>query len=373
VLADGKLYVGTENGKLFILRPGATSVTVLDEDVLGSAEHPEPVLAAPAISNGRVYVVTSGPPTLEGASGHVYAIGTLRPAAASAGTTASTTSQGPAASGPVAQVQVFPYEALLDPNGTQAFSLKLFDAQGRFLRSAPGSAATWAMEGLQGTFAADGTYTAPAGGSAGLVKATVDGVTGQARVRVIPGLPWNYDFESATGSSPWWTANLKVSVTERDGSKVLIRARDETVGRRAKPIMGRPDWSDYTVEADVLGTEARRQRGDPGLINQRYMMVMFGNPQKLEIHPWQAANEMTVSMPFTWATDTWYRMKLRVENRPNGTTLVQGKVWPRGETEPAAWTIEKVDTIGHRQGSPGIYGDGYSDIFYDNIRVYKNR
>jgi hypothetical protein len=103
------------------------------------------------------------------------------------------------------------------------------------------------------------------------------------------------------------------------------------------------------------------------------MMVMFGNPQKLEIHPWQAANEMTVSMPFTWATDTWYRMKLRVENRPNGTTLVQGKVWPRGETEPAAWTIEKVDTIGHRQGSPGIYGDGYSDIFYDNIRVYKNR
>ena len=38
VLADGKLYVGTENGKVFILRPSATGVEVLDEDLLGSAQ-----------------------------------------------------------------------------------------------------------------------------------------------------------------------------------------------------------------------------------------------------------------------------------------------------------------------------------------------
>jgi hypothetical protein len=205
------------------------------------------------------------------------------------------------------------------------------------------------------------------------VKATVDGVTGQARVRVIPPLPWDYDFTDAEGSLPWWTANLKVSVTEREGEKVMLRARDETVGRRAKVIMGRPDWSEYTVETDVLSTEARRQIGDPGLINQRYMMVLFGGPQRLEIHPWQAAGEMTVAMPFTWDTDVWYRMKLRVENQANGTTLVQGKVWPRAEPEPAEWTIEKVDTIGHRQGAPGLYADGYADIFFDNFRVYRNQ
>ena len=35
VLADGKLYVGTENGKVFILRPSAAGVEVLDEDLLG--------------------------------------------------------------------------------------------------------------------------------------------------------------------------------------------------------------------------------------------------------------------------------------------------------------------------------------------------
>ncbi len=34
-------------------------------------------------------------------------------------------------------------------------------------------------------------------------------------------------------------------------------------------------------------------------------------------------------------------MKMRVENRADGTTLVQGKVWPGGEAEPTAWTIQK--------------------------------
>ena len=36
VLADGKLYVGTENGKFFILKPTATGVEILDEDQLGT-------------------------------------------------------------------------------------------------------------------------------------------------------------------------------------------------------------------------------------------------------------------------------------------------------------------------------------------------
>src|SRR5690606_5633028 len=170
----------------------------------------------------------------------------------------------------------------------------------------------------------------------------------------------------------WWTSNLKGSLREADGNTFLVRPRDETVGRRTKFLMGRPDWSDYTVEVDVRGIETRRQRGDVGIINQRYVLMLFGNNQKLELQPWQAADAMTVSVSnFTWPVDTWYRMKLRVQNRPDGTTLVQGKVWPAAETEPTAWTIEKVDTIPHRTGAPGLYGDGISDVFFDNFKVYR--
>src|SRR5688572_3206042 len=58
VFADGKLYVGTENGKFFILKPSATGCEILDEDPLGNATHPEASIASAAVANGRVYVVS---------------------------------------------------------------------------------------------------------------------------------------------------------------------------------------------------------------------------------------------------------------------------------------------------------------------------
>ena len=75
VLADGKIYVGTENGKFYILRPTATGVEVLDEDLIGTATNPEPILASPAIADGRIYVTTMGPREQRRVGGHLYAIG----------------------------------------------------------------------------------------------------------------------------------------------------------------------------------------------------------------------------------------------------------------------------------------------------------
>jgi hypothetical protein len=48
-------------------------------------------------------------------------------------------------------------------------------------------------------------------------------------------------------------------------------------------------------------------------------------------------------------------------------------VWKRDEPEPAKWLIEKVDRIPHRAGAPGLYADGISDVFFDNLKVYKNQ
>ena len=44
VLADGKLYVGTENGKFYILKPSATGCEILDEDQLGTEAVPETII-----------------------------------------------------------------------------------------------------------------------------------------------------------------------------------------------------------------------------------------------------------------------------------------------------------------------------------------
>lgn len=365
VLADGKLYVGTENGRFYILKPSPTGVEFLDEDWLGSQESPEAIVASPIVADGRVYV-TSMEAT--------YAIGKRVPG--SARKPNPTVKPGLLMEpGPVARVQVFPYESLLAPGGKESFRVRLYDAKGMLIREE--KAATWAVDQLSGTVGPDGTYTAPAeGSSAGFVKATVGGVTGQARVRVLAQMPLSFDFENPAGEAPplWWVgAQNKVFQRTVEGvGNVLMRARDDTVGRRAKVILGPPTWENYTVEADVRGREQRRQRGDFGLINQRYVLMLFGNGQRVELQPWQAADEMTERAPFKWAPDTWYRMKLRVDNRSDGTTQIRGKVWPTSEAEPEAWTIEKIDTIPHRHGSPGLYGDGISDLYFDNVKVYKN-
>jgi outer membrane protein assembly factor BamB len=363
VLADNKLYIGTENGKFYILRPSATGVEVLDEDVLGTPENPEPIVASPIVSDGRVYVTS-----MEA----MYAIGKRQPTKP-----AAAKPQAASASGPAAFVQVFPYDVLLTPGSKQAFKLRLYDAKGVLIREEKPAAATWATDQLAGTVGTDGVYVAAKENSAGFIKATVGGVTGQARVRVVTPLPWTYDFESPKGEGPpaWWTgAPGKVFQRTVEGvGNVLVRPRDETVGRRAKVLMGSADLKGYTIEADVRATEARRQRGDIGVINQRYALVLFGNGQRLELQPWQAADEMTERVAFKWDANKWYRMKLRVDNRPDGTALVRGKVWATGEPEPEAWTIEKTDKIAHVEGSPGIYGDGISEIYFDNISVYPSK
>ncbi|MDP3719070.1 MAG: PQQ-binding-like beta-propeller repeat protein [Acidobacteriota bacterium] len=376
LLADGKLYVGTENGKFYILRPSATGVEVLDEDALGTATTPEPIVASPIAADGRIYVTTMDA---------MYAIGKRvprpaappsRPEAATAGSRRSSPEPARGEADAPAVVQVFPYETLLSPGQTATLTARLFDAKGNFIREEP--AAEWSVEQLTGAVDAKGTYTAAKTGStAGVVKATVGGISGTARVRVIEPMPWSWDFEDATAEAPpaWWVgAPGKVFQRTVEGvGKVLMRPRDETVGRRAKVYFGQPNLAGYTVEADVQTREQRRQRGDLGLFNEHYGLVLFGNGQKLELHPWQAADEMTVRVPFAWDADKWYRMKLRVDHLPDGTARVRGKVWPAADAEPAAWTIEKIDQIPHRAGSPGIYADGISDVYFDNVKVYKSQ
>ncbi|MGH9331630.1 MAG: PQQ-binding-like beta-propeller repeat protein [Vicinamibacterales bacterium] len=380
VLADGKIYVGTENGKFFILRPRADGVDVLDEDWLGTQQNPEPIIASPAVADGRVYVVSMSA---------MYAIGkrratgstrlqprpdeaSLKARATGAGN-GETTLEGRAAGAP-AKILVFPYDVVLAPGTRQAFTARLFDANGTFIRE---EIAEWSLEQLGGTIGPDGIYRATVDTpQAGTVKATAAGLSGTGRVRVIPPLPYTYDFESWQGEAPprhWIHANTRYTVRDLGGTKGLFRPTDNSVARRVKTFLGPSDLHDYTVEADFRVMERRRQMGDVGVIAQRYAVVLFGNSQRVELHPWQAADEMTVRASFAWKADTWYRVKLRVENRPNGTTVARGKAWPASEPEPSGWLVEKVDAIPHRLGAPGIYTDAGSDISVDNIKVYRNQ
>jgi outer membrane protein assembly factor BamB len=366
VFADGKLYVGTENGKFFILKPSATGCEILDEDQLGTEAQPEAIVGSAAVSNGRIFFASD--------SG-LYAIG-KKSNSSSSHTNANAAVGSSVSSQPATWVQVVPTELILKPGDKVDFRVRLFDAQGNFIREEP--AATWSLDQLKGTIE-NGHFTAAseAVAQAGLVKATVGGVSGTASVRVFPPLPWSETFESyAANALPatWVNTTLKFAVRDQSGNKVLAKLTEgSSLLSRARAYMGPSDWSNYTVEADVNATTKRRQQGDAGVIAQRYVLTLYGNSQMLHLEPWQPEIVRTKSMPFAWKPDTWYRLKLEVANLPDGTTRARGKAWPANEAEPGAWMIERIDPIPNRQGAPGVFGNGLAELYFDNIKVYANK
>jgi len=363
VFADGKLYVGTENGKFFILKPSATDCEILDQDQLGTEALPEAIIASVAVSNGRVYLVSDS---------NLYCIGKKTKGAAEqpAPVEGSLNPNRAATS-----IQVSPTELILKPGEKVNFRVRSFDEQGRFIREE--STATWSLDQLKGTIAnGQLSVAADAINQAGLVKATVGTLSGTASVRVFPPLPWSENFDAmAPNSVPasWVNATLKFVVRELDGNKVLVKTTEgSSLLSRARAYFGPSDMSNYTVEADINATQKRRQQGDAGVIAQRYALVLYGNSQMLHLEPWQPEVGRTITVPFAWQADTWYRMKLEVQNLPDGTVRARGKVWPRSDPEPAAWMIERIDPIPNRQGAPGIFGSALAEIYFDNLKVYKN-
>jgi hypothetical protein len=273
-------------------------------------------------------------------------------------------------------VQVVPTELILKPGDKVNFRVRLFDEHGVFIREE--ASATWALDQLKGDLT-NGQFVAAsdAVAQAGLVKATVGGITGSASVRVFPPLPWSEDFEAmALNSVPatWVNTTPKFAVRELNGNKVLVKTTEgSSLASRARAYIGPSDWSNYTVEADINATQKRRQQGDAGVIAQRYALVLYGNSQMLHLEPWQPEVKRTVTMPFAWKPDTWYRMKLQVENLPDGKVRARGKVWLASETEPSAWMIERIDPIPNRQGAPGIFGSALAELYFDNLKVYANK
>jgi len=367
VLADGKLYVGTENGKFFILKPSATGCEILDEDQLGTLAQPEAIIGSVAVANGRVFLVTDSA---------LYCIGKKSNAPATPSNIATTAERAPAGAS-VAHVQVVPTDLILKPGESASFRVRLFDEQGRLIREEENAA--WSLEGLRGEVA-KGRFSAAseAVAQAGLVKATVGQATGAARVRVVPPLPWTENFDAlAVGNlvpAHWANATGKYAIREMDGTKVLVKTTEgSSLMTRARSFMGPASFANYTIEADVRATQKRRQLGDAGVIAQRHALVLFGNAQKLEIAPWQPEVKRTTDVPFAWKPDVWYRIKLQVENLPDGRVRARGKAWPVGEAEPQAWLIEHIDPIPNRQGSPGIFANALAEVYFDNLKVYSNK
>jgi len=368
--ADGKIFACTTSA-WHVLQPTETGVKITQKLRFPDGEE---IHGSPVVSHGRIYL-----PTTEA----MYCIGEsdAKPAAAAQ---PEPPKEAPVSDHPQpAQVQVVPNELLLKPGEKANFKVRLFNEFGQFLKE---SDATWTIDG-PGAIDPKGAFTADSkpAHTAAIITAKVGELTGTARVRVEPPLPWKFDFADGKVPVTWVGANYRHKPFEMDGEKMIVKVTTIPKGTRSQSWMGPTDLHDYAIQADVRGAAKLAKppggEGDPavkpemklpdiGLIAQRYTLDMMGESQKLQIRSWTSVlDRFSKDLPFTWKPDTWYTMKFQA-NVVDGKALLRGKVWPRGEAEPKEWTIEAVDEAPNVNGSPGLFGNaGNAEVYYDNITV----
>lgn len=307
-------------------------------------------------------------------------------------------------------LRLFPADVVTKPGGTAKFEKKYLDANGRevavpnlggewgFVTPVPPKGSTVAPPPLDAELGSK----PPAGpgqpetmeiklGTArpvqqGYVEAKAGTMSARARVRVAGQIPFKTDFERAplgTAPSGWVNAMGKFVTIEKDGGKVLMKVNTDSRPpfARANGYITPPNVSNYTIESDVMATEVAGKLPDMGVVNARYVLIMDGKEdttsgkRQVRLVSWAARPRVNQAVDFEWAPNTWYRVKLTVQG-----DMVQGKVWKRGDAEPANWTVTYKDPSPNPEGAAALYGyvpnitdtTPGSEIFYDNVSITPN-
>ncbi len=356
--ADGKLYCGEATGNFWIFRPQPDgSLEQLSRVRLDNEE----ILSSPIASNGRVYFTSTEA---------IYCLGNqdIEPSAEPAPAPTLETPVGK--DDRIAHIQIVPVEALLNPGETVEYKVHAYNERGQSLGKVE---AAFSLAG-QGILKAN-SFSAPASGHhVAMITAKVGELASVARVRVVPPLPWKFDFEDGKVPPSWIGAAYRHQPKVFENEKCLVKISTIPKGTRSQLWMGHSGHSNYTVQADLYSTGEGERRADMGLVNQRYTLDLMAKGQ-LQIRSWTPRLELRFAktIPFDWQANQWYTVKFQGENR-DGAAILRGKVWKRGETEPDGWNIEAADTTPNLFGSPGLFGNSSLAEFYlDNVQVYQNQ
>lgn len=369
LVADGKIYVITGDGQWYVLMPTDKDIqTVVKQRLTG-----ESCNASPIVSHGRIYVTTMD---------HMYCLGTAdhKPEADAAPAWPAETPGDQS----VAQVQVVPYDVVVSPGKKHEFKVRVFNAKGQLLPDSLAKGAKFAVDG-PGKIGDDGVYEAPAENEhqVALVTCKVGDVAGTSRIRIIPPLPWKFDFNKDKAIPlTWLGGRVRWEVRDEGGEKyiakksVLPTPKDpkNKLGTRSFTWLGPADLANYTMQADMLVKQDNNKMPDTGIIASGYELTIRPTNHKLRLDSWASNNfRSLVEVPFEPKADQWYTLKLSVAPDNKGAATVRGKIWPRGEKEPEKWMLEMVDRSPNLHGTPGVFGNSAdAEIHLDNLLVSPN-
>jgi outer membrane protein assembly factor BamB len=410
LVADGKLYIFDVKARMVILTLKGDTAPDADETFEYKFRDPKGLLnetnGTPIAVNGHVYFTTRT---------HLYCLG-IPDAKHEPVKYPPLPPETPYQESAVAGVRLYPADIAVKPAAAVKFEVVYMDANGRPVKdNRPSPPPVWTLPAppipkgamtsppsLQGKIANTGELDlGPLPGQQGIVEFASGQYKARARVRAVPQIPYSQNFDKIPiGGVPggWVNANGKYSVAKvpptLGGSEETALSKMNTDSRpplaRANAYITGPGASDYTIQADLLGTEVRGKMPDMGLVNCRYTAIMAGaidpttEKRQFRIQSWDGKRRVDVGTDFHWEPGVWYTVKLTVQ--PKGSSaLLLAKVWKRGDKEPEKWTIEFEDPAPNMNGAAALYGyvsnvsttdDGSvlagSQILYDNVAITHN-
>ena len=377
--ADGKLYVPMFDGKVSVVKDKGDEGEIISQVQLEGS-----CLAAPSVAHGRVFVQSKK---------RLYCFGSDQVAPAFVSQQTVT----PSSNTQAVSLQVVPAEFSLKSGNSLAFKVFSLDKNGRRIEEVK-EGLSWekwipptakVQSEVDAEISSDGILVAEQDArlSAGALRVSKEGISGITRGRILQDLPYLENFEegfSLTQKSSddipfsyaplsWLGARMRWQVQNFQGNLVAGNTLDRVLFQRAINFVGHKDMSNYTAEADVMTDGDRRTKSNIGLINQRYIFALIGNSQKLEVI--SNYDRFRHSVPFSFKTNIWYKLKTRVDILKDGTGMIRAKAWIKSSDEPDAWTIEVPHAVPHLHGAPGVYAmspQSKKKVYFDNLSINYN-
>ena len=203
--ADGKIYLGTADGRWYVLRPTEDGVDVVAR---GRFARGEECHGSAIAADGRVYFPTTDA---------MYCIASPDAEAEADPIPELLANEAPLDDMTPAVLQVTPVESVLMTDASkgdaQAFDVRMYNKLGQFVGMAKPDEVELTIEGPGEIALREGkdqpsrwTYTiGPEQNeqAAVIVKAKLGDVEGSARIRIIPDLDWSYDFDNGEVPVTW--------------------------------------------------------------------------------------------------------------------------------------------------------------------------
>lgn len=160
-----------------------------------------------------------------------------------------------------------------------------------------------------------------------------------------------------------------IKITARDGGKVITIDPNPITDATAQ--LGDSSSGSSSIAARVFAS--KKGRSTP-----RFGVSVHGmNGYRLIVNPARKTLDLVKSdaviksVPYTWTTDTWTRIRLDVKKTGETGWSITGKAWPADGEEPKEPLIQHTDDTLKGQGKAAIWGTPFSEtpIFFDDIQI----